>query len=125
VAQRTSHVSFFVLTTLRRALEESAALHDRSLSAEIRTAISELGVCGMVLGGVPIEDQLVRRLTTVLGRPVADKLDRALLFRAQVVALTRDEKVAILTALEKAPPELERLRESLMADAGWHLSDRL
>jgi hypothetical protein len=33
--------------------------------------------------------------------------------------------MAILAALEKAPPELEPLRESLMADAGWHLSDRL
>jgi hypothetical protein len=79
----------------------------------------------MLLGGVPSDDQLVRRLTTGLGRPVGDKLDRALLFRAQVVALTRYEKMAILAALEKAPPELEPLRESLMADAGWHLSDRL
>jgi hypothetical protein len=79
----------------------------------------------MLLGGVPVDDQLVRRLTMVLGRPVGDKLDRALLFRAQIVALTRDEKMAILEALEKAPPDLEPLRESLMADAQWHLSGRL
>jgi hypothetical protein len=79
----------------------------------------------MLLGGVPVDDQLVRRLTMVLGRPVGDKLDRALLFRAQIVALTRDEKMAILEALEKAPPDLEPLRESLMADAQWHLSGRI
>ena len=35
----TSHVSFFVPTSLREALERSAAEHDRSLSAEIRVAI--------------------------------------------------------------------------------------
>lgn len=79
----------------------------------------------MLLGGVPIDDQLVRRLTTILGRPVGDKLDRALLFRAQIVALTREEKIAILAALENAPTDLEPLRESLMADARWHLRDRL
>jgi hypothetical protein len=79
----------------------------------------------MLLGGVPVDDQLVRLLTMVLGRPVGDKLDRALLFRAQIVALTRDEKMAILEALEKAPPDLEPLRESLMADAQWHLSGRI
>jgi hypothetical protein len=79
----------------------------------------------MLLGGVPIDDQLVRRLTTLLGRPVGEKLDRALLFRAQIVTLTRDEKEAILAVLEKAPPELEPVREALMADAQWHLRGRV
>jgi hypothetical protein len=37
------------------------------------------GVCGMVLGGVLIDDQLVRRLAVVVGRPLASKLDHALL----------------------------------------------
>jgi hypothetical protein len=79
----------------------------------------------MLLGGVHVDDHLVRRLTTLLGRPVGDKLDRALLFRAQIVALTRDEKLAILAALEKAPPELEPVREALTADAQWSLRGRL
>jgi hypothetical protein len=39
VDRTTSHVSFFVPTSLREALERSAAEHDRSLSAEIRVAI--------------------------------------------------------------------------------------
>jgi len=52
-------------------------------------------------------------------------LDRALLFRAQIVALTRDEKMAILAALEKAPPDLEPVRKMLIADAQWHQRGRL
>ena len=79
----------------------------------------------MLLGGVPIDDELVRRLAAILRRPLGSKLDHALLFRAQIVALTRDEKEAILEALEKAPPELEPVRELLMADAQWRLRDRL
>ena len=78
----------------------------------------------MLLGGAPIDDQLA----SPIGRPVGSKLDRALLFRAQVVALvalTRDEKEAILSALEKPPPELEPVREVLMADAQWRLRGRL
>jgi len=39
VDQQTSHVSFFVPTSLRAELERSAAENDRSLSAEIRVAI--------------------------------------------------------------------------------------
>jgi hypothetical protein len=34
-----SHLSAFVPTELREALEESARAHDRSLSAELRCAI--------------------------------------------------------------------------------------
>ncbi|HEX3292019.1 MAG TPA: hypothetical protein VHR46_11550 [Gaiella sp.] len=73
----------------------------------------------MLLGGVPIDDELVRRLAALLGRPLASKLDQALLLRAQIVALTRDEKEAILTALEKAPPELDTVRALLTADDQW------
>ena len=39
MAPKTSHVSLFVPRDLREALERLAARHDRSLSAEIRTAI--------------------------------------------------------------------------------------
>jgi hypothetical protein len=79
----------------------------------------------MLLGGVPIDDELVRRLAAIVGRPLAGRLDQALLFRAQVVALTRDEKEAILAALVQAPPELEALRELLVADERWRLRGRL
>ena len=73
----------------------------------------------MLLDGVPIDDALVRRLTAILGRPLSSKLEQALLFRAQIVALTRAEKAAILEALEKAPPDLEAVREQLSADPRW------
>jgi hypothetical protein len=79
----------------------------------------------LLLGGVPIDDALVRRLSTILGRPVGDKLSRALLFRAQIVALTSDEKMAILRALEKAPSDLEPVREMLLADEQWHQRRRI
>jgi hypothetical protein len=79
----------------------------------------------MLLGGVPVEDHVVRRLATILGRPVRNRLDQALAFRAQFVALTREEKRAILNALETAPPDLEPIRELLLADENWRLRDRL
>lgn len=79
----------------------------------------------MLLGGVPIDDRLVRRLSEILDRRLGNKLDHALLFRAQIVALTREEKDAILAALEKAPPDLEPVRELLTADAQWHVRGRL
>ena len=40
MADRLSHISAFEPTKLRAALGRSAVRHDRSLSAEIRTAIS-------------------------------------------------------------------------------------
>lgn len=79
----------------------------------------------MVLGGVPIDDRLVRRLAAHVGSPLGSKLDHALLFRAQIVALTRNEKEAILAALESAPHELDELRELLRADENWSLRRRL
>ena len=45
--------------------------------------------------------------------------------RAQIVALTREEKEAILQALEHAPPELQPVRELLLADESWRLRRRL
>ena len=79
----------------------------------------------MLLGGIAIDDRLVRRLATILGKPLASKLDQALLFRAQIVELTVDEKKAILAALQTAPPELEPVRELLITDAQWLLRGRL
>jgi hypothetical protein len=47
------------------------------------------------------------------------KLEQAVLFRAQIVAMTRDEKTSVLAALERAPAELAEVRELLFADENW------
>jgi hypothetical protein len=79
----------------------------------------------MLLDGVPIDDALVRRLAAMLGEPLSSKIERALLFRAQIMALTRAERDAILAALEQAPPELETVRDLLTADEQWAPRGRL
>ena len=79
----------------------------------------------VLLSGVPVDERLVRRLAAIMGKPVGAKLEQALLFRASVVALSRDEKTAVLSALEKAPAGLEELRELLLADERWRFRERL
>src|SRR5262245_34905688 len=63
--------------------------------------------CGMVLGGVPVEDWVVRELVATMQTPLGRKLQQALLFRAKIVALTRDERLALLAALESGPAEFD------------------
>jgi hypothetical protein len=75
--------------------------------------------CGMLFGGVSVEDRLVRELAGILNRPLGSKLGQALLFRAKIVALTREEKAVILAALERAGGELEQVRGLLLADERW------
>jgi hypothetical protein len=79
----------------------------------------------VLLSGVPVDERLVRQLAAIMGKPVGAKLEQALLFRASVVALSRDEKTAVLSALEKAPAGLEELRELLLADERWRFRERL
>ena len=79
----------------------------------------------MVLGGVSIDDGKVRRLVALLGGPLENKLTQALRFRASVVALTRDEKAAVLAALEGEPGDLADIREMLLADDHWQVRRRL
>ena len=79
----------------------------------------------VLLSGVPVDERLVRQLAAITGKPVGAKLEQALLFRASVVALSRDEKAAVLSALEKAPAGLEELRELLLADERWRFRERL
>lgn len=69
----------------------------------------------MVLDGVSIDDRVVRDIAAVVAKPLAQKLEQALFFRAEVVALTRVEKEAILAALDRMPWEYEELRELLLA----------
>ena len=79
----------------------------------------------MLLGGVSLDDRLVRKLAEVLNGPLENKLTQALVFRAKVVALTPEEKATVLSALERAPAELRDVRDLLLADDQWRLRRRL
>jgi hypothetical protein len=79
----------------------------------------------MLLSGVSVDDRLVRDLAARVGKPLGLKLEGALRFRAKVVGLTKDEKAAVLGALENAPAELRELRNVLVADDNWKLNQRL
>jgi uncharacterized protein (DUF1778 family) len=79
----------------------------------------------VLLGGVAIDEEEIPRLVAMLSGPLEKKLTQALLFRASVVALTREEKVAVLAALERAPSELSDIREALLSDDRWQLRRRL
>jgi hypothetical protein len=78
----------------------------------------------VLFGGVSLEDQLVRELAALLKRPLGRKLEQALVFRAKIVALSRDERAAVLAALERAPAELEEVRKALLADENWRAGRR-
>jgi hypothetical protein len=78
----------------------------------------------VLFGGVSLEDQLVRELAALLERPLGRKLEQALVFRAKIVALSRDERAAVLAALERAPAELEEVRKALLADENWRAGRR-
>ena len=85
----------------------------------------------MILGGVTVDDEFVRRLIVLLNEPLRGKLERALMFRAMVVGLSPEEKeavlavLAVLAALTDATPEMREVREMLMADSRWRLRERL
>jgi hypothetical protein len=79
----------------------------------------------MLLGGVDVEDRIVRQLANIVNRPLAHKLEKALLFRSVIVGLTRDEMETILTALESAPAELHDVRDLLLSERQWRLRERL
>ena len=79
----------------------------------------------MILGGVTVDDEFVRRLIVLLNEPLRGKLERALMFRAMVVGLSPEEKEAVLAALTDATPEMREVREMLMADSRWRLRERL
>ena len=75
----------------------------------------------MLLSGVAVDDRLVRELAAIVDGSLRGRLESALLFRAKVVGLTAEEKAAVLAALEKAPDELQGLRDLLMADPSWRI----
>ena len=73
----------------------------------------------MVLDGVSLDDRVARDLTAVLERPLGQKLEQALFFSAEIVALTRGERVEVLAALDRMPWEFDEVRKLLLAGDSW------
>jgi hypothetical protein len=76
----------------------------------------------MVLEGVSLDDRAVHRLISILDGQLRRKLQQALFFSAEIVALTFDERVAVLAALDRAPWEFEEIRELLLGGQSWSLA---
>ena len=72
----------------------------------------------MVLDGVSLENRVVRDLAAIVGRPLGQKLEQALFFSAEIVALTRGERAEVLAALDRTPWEFEEIRKLLLAGEG-------
>jgi len=73
----------------------------------------------MVLDGVSLENRVVRDLAAIVGRPLGQKLEQALFFSAEIVALTRGERAEVLAALDRMPWEFEEIRKLLLAGERW------
>ncbi len=78
----------------------------------------------MLLGGVDVDDRVVRDLAAILDRSLGNKLESALVFRAKIVGLTTEERRRILAALEHAPAGLQPIRQVLLTSEAWRLRDR-
>jgi hypothetical protein len=72
-----------------------------------------------LLGGVEVDEQVVGDLIRILDRPLASKLDMALLLRTRMVGLSSHERRDVLAGLAHAPGDLQGLRELLLADPYW------
>jgi hypothetical protein len=73
----------------------------------------------VLVGGVPVDERLLRRLADVVPPALARRLDTALFYRAAVLGLTAAERRAILAALENPPSGLENLQATLVQDPAW------
>ena len=71
------------------------------------------------MDGVSLDDRVVRDLMAFLERPLAKKLEQALFFSAKIVALTHEERLAVVEAVDRAPSGFEEVRELLLADDRW------
>ena len=78
----------------------------------------------MLLGGVQVDDRVVRDLAAIVDRSLGNKLESALLFRAKIVGLTTEERRRILAALEQAPAGLQAVRQMLLSSEAWRQRDR-
>jgi hypothetical protein len=73
----------------------------------------------VLLGGVQVDERVVRDLAAIVDRSLGNKLESALVLRAKVVGLTTEERRRILAALESAPADLESVREELLSNEAW------
>lgn len=73
----------------------------------------------MVVDGVSLDERVVRNLAAIVDRQLGEKLERALFFSAEIVALTFHERVAVLRALDGAPWDFEEVRRRLMDSDTW------
>jgi uncharacterized protein (DUF1778 family) len=76
----------------------------------------------MMLEGVSLDVRAVHRLASILDGPPRRKLEQALFFSAEVVALTFQERMAVLAALDGAPWASDEIRELLLAGRSWDMA---
>ena len=79
----------------------------------------------MLVGGVPIDDRLLRELARIVPPTRARRVDTALLYRAKVLGITVAEREIILAALEDAPADLAELRGVLLRELEWRRPEGL
>jgi hypothetical protein len=81
----------------------------------------------MFLAGIPIRDEIVLEVATLVGDPeLAAKLERAVDRDVSVLALTLEERHAICDALgEHPPPGLGDLRTTLQQQLEWRRASGL
>lgn len=79
----------------------------------------------MLVGGVPIDDRLLRELARIVPPTLARRVDTALLYRAKVLGITVAEREIILAALEDAPADLAELRGVLLRELEWRRPEGL
>jgi hypothetical protein len=68
----------------------------------------------MLLDGVLVDDRIVRELIATVDRRLSEKLQKALFFSAEIVALTREEKAAVIAALNRDLSGSKDVRERLL-----------
>jgi hypothetical protein len=76
----------------------------------------------MILDGVSLDARAVHRIASILDGPPRRKLEQALFFSAEVVALTFQERIAVLAALDGAPWDFDEIRELLLAGRSWDMA---
>lgn len=86
-------------------------------------------IASMMLAGIPVADRLVlgiaQRLRDVGCDDTAATLEDAYDGERRVVALTVQEREAILRVLEGCPAELSELRGVLLREHAWRLREGL
>ncbi len=79
----------------------------------------------MQLAGVPVHNELVEVLASLVDEPTATLLLAALARKTAIVALTIEDRERILRALEDPPEGLAELRGVLLREHEWHVREGL